>query len=228
MGYCLFNAVAVAARVAQRDHGLARVAVVDWDVHHGNGTQAIFESDPSALFVSLHQRNFYPPASGRLEEQGSGGGEGFTVNLPLPAGSGDEGYAHAFERVVEPVLRAFEPDLLIVSAGQDPSAGDPLGRMSVTAEGFRDMARRAVALAGECCGGRLLVFQEGGYSIDHVPFCNLAIVEALAGLEPAITGEAMGADVPAGLQPAEREAVAAAVEAHRRFWPLGEPPILPP
>ena len=118
---------------------IERVAIVDWDVHHGNGTEAIFYDDPSVLFVSIHQDDLYPIGAGALEHAGEGEGEGVTVNIPLPAGSGDDGYLLAFERLVEPALAAFRPDLLFVSAGQDPAASDPLGRMSVTTEGFREL-----------------------------------------------------------------------------------------
>ena len=206
MGFCLFNNVAIAARHAQ-GRGAERVAIVDWDVHHGNGTETIFWSDPSVLFVSLHQDDLYPVGRGRVSDRGTGAGEGTTVNVPLPPGTGDEGYAYAWDRVVEPALRGFEPDLLLLSAGQDPAASDPLGRMSVTTEGFRRLTERAVGLAAELCDGRLAVALEGGYSLEHVAFSNLAIAEALAGIAPSFPEDPIELDVPRGLRDFEREAV---------------------
>ena len=214
MGFCLFNNVAVAARWAQREHGVERVAIVDWDVHHGNGTEEIFYGDGSVLCVSLHQDGLYPADTGGLEARGEGPGEGANVNVPLPAGTGDDGYAYAFEQVVEPVVRAFRPQLLLIGAGQDAAATDPLGRMSLTVPGFRALADRAVALADEVCEGRLVVVLEGGYSLLHLPLANLAIVEALAGLPASFATDPVGVDAPLALREVERAAVEAAVLAH--------------
>ena len=204
MGFCLFNAIAVAARCAQREHGVRRVAVLDWDVHHGNGTEAIFFRDPSVLTVSLHQAGLYPPGTGGREA----GGEA-NLNVPLPPGTGNDGYALAFEAVVEPAIRGFAPDLLLVAAGQDAAASDPLGRMSVTLPGFRSWADRAVALAGELCAGRLVAALEGGYSLRHTPLANLAILEGLAGLPASFPVDPVGCDVPLALREEERAAVEA-------------------
>jgi acetoin utilization deacetylase AcuC-like enzyme len=204
MGFCLFNAVAVAARRLQ-----GRVAIVDWDVHHGNGTQEIFYADPSVLFVSLHQDDLYPKGFGTLEQRGAGS----TVNVPLPAGTGDDGYRYAFEQVVGPGVRRFRPDFILVSAGQDAAASDTHGRMSVTTEGFRAMARETKLLAEELCGGRVVVFLEGGYSLDHLPLCNLAIVEALAGLTPSWERDPLELDVPTVLGGDAQRAVEASARA---------------
>ena len=158
MGFCVFNNVAIAARAAQRRLGLERVAIVDFDVHHGNGTDAIFREDDSVLFVSLHQWPFYP-GSGGPDDQAS-----TTLNIPLPAGSGDAVYLEAFERVVEPAVERFEPELVLVSAGFDAHEGDPLGDMEVTEDGFRELARRCSALSD-----RVAAVLEGGYELDTLP-----------------------------------------------------------
>jgi len=210
MGFCLFNSIAVGARYLQSRHGLERVAIVDWDVHHGNGTQEIFYEDPSVLFVSLHQDDLYPKGLGTVEQRGAGDGEGATVNVPLPAGTGDDGYRYAFERGVAPALERFRPDFILVSAGQDPAATDPHGRMSVTTEGLRSLAGETRRLAEALCGGRLVAFLEGGYSLDHLPLCTLAVVETLAGLEPSWTRDPIEIDVPLQLDESVKRAADAA------------------
>jgi acetoin utilization deacetylase AcuC-like enzyme len=212
MGFCLFANVAVAVRHAQAARGIGRVAVVDWDVHHGNGTQAIFEDDPSVLAISLHQDGLYPARSGTVEENGTGPGKGATLNVPLPAGSGRGAYVAALERVVVPALERFRPELIVVACGFDAGAQDPLGRMTLTAAAFGELTELVLDAAGRLCGGRLVCSHEGGYSAGHVPFCGLAVIERLAGESAGIQDPfAYLGDVPGQeLQPHQEAAVEAA------------------
>ncbi len=180
-GFCLLNNTAVAIRAAQADGLVRRVAVVDWDVHHGNGTEAIFWEDPDVLAISLHQDRNYPLDTGGIEARGGGAGQGFNLNLPLPPGTGHTSYLYAMERVVLPALDRFRPDAIIVACGYDAAAVDPLGRMLCTAETFRLMTRAMMGAADRLCGGRLLLVHEGGYSEVYVPFCGHAVLEELSG-----------------------------------------------
>jgi acetoin utilization deacetylase AcuC-like enzyme len=164
MGFCLFNNVAVAARHLTSAHGLQRVMIVDWDVHHGNGTQHIFYDDPGVLFVSLHQHPLYP-GTGLTTETGTGVGEGFTINVPLPSGLGDNDYLAVVDRIVVPAARRFAPEFILVSAGFDAHRRDPLAGMRVTEQGFDEMSRRLLGAARESAGGKLVAVLEGGYDL---------------------------------------------------------------
>ena len=186
MGYCIFNNVVVAARHAQRAHGIERVLVLDWDVHHGNGTQDAFYRDDSVLFISLHQEMLYPQNFGLLSQIGEGEGRGYTVNLPLPPGCGDAAYLAAFDEIVVPVANEFRPQLVLVSAGQDANNSDSSGRMCLTTEAFRRMTQAAIDVAESHAEGRLAILLEGGYSDLYAPYCTLAIVETLAGVRTGI------------------------------------------
>ena len=178
MGFCLLNNVAIGARYAQRRHGLARIAILDWDVHHGNGTQDIFYDDGSVFYCSTHQYPYYP-GSGAAQESGAGAGQGTTLNCPLPAGSGDAEYLDVFDRVVVPRLQAFRPELLLISAGFDGHRDDPLAAMHLTEAGYAAMTERAVALASGCCGGRIVSVLEGGYHPRALPASVAAHLRAL-------------------------------------------------
>jgi len=165
MGFCLFNNVAIGARYAQQRYGLSKVLILDWDVHHGNGTQAAFYDDPTVLYVSLHQYPWYP-GTGDRDEVGEGLGEGYTLNVPLSAGRGDDEYLKAFDMQIGPSVRAFAPDFVLISAGFDAHRDDPLADMRVTEEGYRAMTQSVKAWANVSCRGRIVSCLEGGYNLD--------------------------------------------------------------
>ena len=186
-GYCVFGNAVLAVRHAQRVHGLSRIAVVDWDVHHGNGTESAFIADPSVLTISVHQDRCYPVDSGGLETTGAGRAANTNLNIPLPPGSGHGAYLAAFERAVIPALLRFRPELILVASGLDANAMDPIGRMMATSDTYRQLARMVLAAAADSAGGRLVATHEGGYSNAYVPFCGLAVIEEFAGLRtPAV------------------------------------------
>jgi acetoin utilization deacetylase AcuC-like enzyme len=164
MGFCLFNNVAIAARYVQKHYGVSRVLIVDWDVHHGNGTQHSFEQDPSILFFSTHQFPHYP-GTGRATERGTGAGEGFTINVPMEAGDGDEEYHTIFMNVLLPAADVFKPEFVIVSAGFDAHRDDPLASMALTEAGYSDLTGLVMGIAKRHAQGRLLSALEGGYNL---------------------------------------------------------------
>jgi len=181
MGFCLLANIAVAIRAAQAAGLARRVAVVDWDVHHGNGTEAIFYDDAQVLTVSIHQDRNFPLDTGQAEARGAGAGLGANLNIPLPPGCGHASYIEAMQRLVLPALARFRPEVIVIACGYDASAVDPLGRMLATAETFRLMTRMLMQAAARLCGGRLVAVHEGGYAEVHVPFCGHAVLEELSG-----------------------------------------------
>ena len=206
MGFCFFNNIAIAARYLVQRHGLERVLIVDWDVHHGNGTQNSFFADNQVLFVSLHQSPLYP-GTGALDEVGDGDGAGFTVNVPMAAGQGDDEYAQIFSQVVTPVAEQFAPQFVLVSAGFDHHFKDPLGSMEVTKAGMGSMARSMLNIAAKSCDGKCVALLEGGYDLTGLREGVEASFDEF-GRDEGAPGEGGGAD----------EYVAAVRKHHGNFW----------
>lgn len=187
LGFCLFNNIAIVARYLQRQHGLEKIAILDWDVHHGNGTQHSFEEDASVLYISLHQYPFYP-GTGSSSETGKGQGQGATLNCPMPAGAGDEEYQSAFSQQILPKLHAFRPQAVLISAGFDAHAADPLAQINLSTTCYGWMTTRLLEIADQYAEGRLMSMLEGGYSLDALPRCVGAHLAVLTGAasSPAI------------------------------------------
>jgi len=213
LGFCLFNNVALAAMFALESLGLKRVLVVDWDVHHGNGTQHFFEDDDRVLFFSVHQ---YPhfPGTGYFTEIGRGRGEGYTMNIAIPGGYGGAEFAALFERLLRPVALAYAPELILVSAGFDPHALDPMGRMKMTPVGFACLTRSLMDIADQCCGGKLVMALEGGYHLKTLGGSVKAVLNELAGISSCAVSHLV--------KRANRKkldyAVSRCVHVHQRFW----------
>ena len=193
MGFCLFNTVAIGARHVRRHYGAERVLIMDWDVHHGNGTQEAFYRDRSVLYLSTHQYPYYP-GTGAAEEVGEGDGEGYTVNVPLPAGCGDGEYLRAFREIVVPIAEKYTPDWILVSAGFDPHARDPLGGMNVTESGFGAMASMLLDLAEQHAGGKIGFLLEGGYDLAALKNSVVSVLEQMKGRRTSDGPEGRGGE----------------------------------
>ncbi len=180
-GFCLLANIAIAIQSARAAGKAERVAVLDWDVHHGNGTEAIFYNDPHVLTVSIHQEHNYPLDKGEFADRGDGAGHGANLNIPLPPGTGHTGYLQALDRLALPAIRAFNPDVLIIACGFDAAAFDPLSRMLASVDTFRQMTRQVLDIAGDICDGKLVMAHEGGYSEVYVPFCGHAVLQEMSG-----------------------------------------------
>jgi acetoin utilization deacetylase AcuC-like enzyme len=211
MGFCLFNNVAVGAAYLRHKHGFERVLIMDWDVHHGNGTQHIFEGDPGVLYVSTHQYPFYP-GTGALDEVGCGEGEGYTVNLPFPAGFGNAEYIEAFETVIEPIVALYEPEFVLISAGFDPHARDPLAGMQVTEPGFAAMTRSLIRMAERTAQGRCVALLEGGYDLEALRSSAAEVLAELAGRDSS------DVEVESGSQATPLLAMVRRIQS--RYWKL--------
>jgi acetoin utilization deacetylase AcuC-like enzyme len=209
MGFCLFNNVAIAAEHARKNHGLQRILIVDWDLHHGNGTQHAFYDDPGVLYFSSHQYPYYP-GSGGFNEVGSGKGEGFNVNAPFPTGFGDAEYLAVYERILKPIALEYKPDLVLVSAGFDPYVKDPLGGMMVTGDGFGGLASLIRDMAEQTCGGKILLALEGGYNPEGLRNGVRTVLQMLLGQPTAIPKMPPSANA--------NEVIARIVSIHKKYW----------
>ena len=209
MGFCLFNNVAIAAAYAKEQYGLKRILIVDWDLHHGNGTQRAFFDDPGVLFFSSHQYPYYP-GSGGVHEVGSGKGEGYTVNAPFPPGFGDAEYVSVYTKILAPIALEYKPELVLVSAGFDPYVKDPLGGMKLTGEGFGALAGIVQNIARQACDGKVLMTLEGGYNPEGLRNGVRAVLQTLAGRLAPLPENAPSADAD--------EVMARIVRVHKNYW----------
>lgn len=186
MGFCLLANIPIALEYVRQHHGLGKAVVLDWDVHHGNGTQAIYYDDPNTLTISIHQENCFPAGYSGAEERGEGAGKGFNLNIPLPPGGGDKVYRYLLEEIVLPEIRKFQPEIIIVACGYDANALDPLARMFLHSKSYKAMTKLMQNVADDVCGGKLVMVHEGGYAESYVPFCGVGVMEALLGWDSPV------------------------------------------
>lgn len=231
MGFCVFSNIGVAIAHARSELGINRVVVIDWDVHHGNGTEAIFDNCPEVLTISIHQDGNFPPDTGKIEHRGVGAGLGSAINIPFPAGAGFGAYEYAFSEVVEPAIRAFRPELIVVACGFDASNADPMGRMLLTSDAYARLTCSVMTIADEVCDGRLVFSHEGGYSPWYVPFCGLRVVETLSGIDTGIVDPycEVWRELPGqSLQPHQRQLVDEVKAAIDASGPVGASALTTP
>ena len=186
MGFCFLANIPVAIERAKAKFGLGKVVVLDWDVHHGNGTQHIYYNRDDVLTISIHQDKCFPPGYSGDEDRGEGAGEGYNINIPMYAGAGHEEYLHAFKKIILPAIEQFEPEMIVVACGYDANDLDPLARMMLHSDSFREMTKLTKQMAEKVCDGKLVLVHEGGYSESYVPFCGLAVIEELTGIKTAV------------------------------------------
>lgn len=218
MGFCLFNNLALAVKIAQNEYNLERILVVDWDVHHGNGTQVVFYDDPCVLYFSVHQMPLYP-GTGHTHEVGTGKGRGYTVNVPLPPGCGDIAYLTALETILKPIALAYSPQAVFISAGQDAHFADPLANMNVTTPGFMKIAQLVKEIAAQTCGEKMIACLEGGYNLKTVPYPVAGIINIFAEIgDHELTDPSRPPRDE--LSPVAQQAIENARQIQREFWPV--------
>lgn len=181
LGFCLLANIPIAIEYCRVHHNLGKVLILDWDVHHGNGAQAIYYEDPNTYTISIHQENCYPVGYRGDEDRGEGAGTGYNLNIPLPAGAGHNAYLQVFDSIVIPEIKKYQPDMIIIASGFDANILDPLARMNLYSESYYLMMDKVIKVAEEVCHGKVVAIHEGGYSESYVPFCGIAVLEALLG-----------------------------------------------
>lgn len=214
MGFCIFNNIALGAKYAMRIHGAKKALIVDWDLHHGNGTQNAFYKDPNVLYFSTHQFPYYP-GSGNYDEVGEGEGKGYTVNVPLGMGQDDKVYIQIFRRILSPIALSFKPHIILVSAGFDVYFDDPLGGMRVTPKGLAAITRILLDLAGELCDGKILFVLEGGYNLKGLQDCIVAVLKEMSG-ESILKED----DLSQGEEGSTNPQIEKVIKIQKQFWPL--------
>jgi acetoin utilization deacetylase AcuC-like enzyme len=215
MGFCFFNNVAICARYAAKKYSLSRILVVDWDEHHGNGTEEIFYNDSSVLYFSVHRDGNYP-GTGQIDQVGGGEGAGFNINVPLPRRCSDDDYEYVFRQILQPVANEYKPELVLVSAGMDTHSKDPIGQMNMSGPGYSRLAAVVLEIAGRCCGGATVFVLEGGYNLQALAEGVLAVINTMVNWD---FKEARPAEEDLMVKIAVKSAVSSVRRYHERYWP---------